>query len=321
MKTQSKTSRSREIIPIFFAVDDNYVPYLTVALRSLIDHSKKKYDYRIHILIDTLSRESTDILCAMQTENVTLEFINVSGKLKEICTRLHIRDYYTKATYYRFFVPEMFPQYDRGVYLDCDIVLTDDVANLYHCHIGKSLVAAVTDEVITDIEVFARYSEKVLGIPRNDYFNAGILVMNLQEMRACNIEQQFADMLSKRTYRVAQDQDYLNKLCFGRVHYLSEKWNKTPMPDSDRHSIPKIAHYKINFKPWRYDNIPYGELFWKYAEKTPFYASLLEAKNNYTDAEKLRDSMQYASLVDLAMEEIATESRELAMDALVFAEI
>ncbi len=313
--------KNREIIPIFFAVDDNYAPYLAVALRSLIDHSRSKYNYCIHILIDTLNDENCKLLSAMETENVTIEYINVSDKLRNICSRLHIRDYYSKATYYRFFIPELFPQFKKGLYLDCDIILTDDAANLYHCHMGKNLVAAVPDEIMTDIEVFGRYTEQVLNIPRNEYFNAGILVMNLQELRLFNIEEQFADLLSKRTYRVTQDQDYLNKLCYGRVFYLNKKWNKTPMPDSDRNDIPKIAHYKINYKPWKYDNIPYGELFWEYAEKTPLYASLLEKKNNYTDADKLRDRNQYASLVDLAMEEIESESHELVIGALAFAEI
>ncbi len=320
MKKQSAAKmQAREIIPIFFAVDDNYVPYLTVALRSLIDNSSEKYNYRIHILIDALKDENKILLSSMATDHVTVEYVSVAGKLREICSRLHIRDYYSKATYYRFFVPEMFPGYDRGVYLDCDIVLTADVAELYHCHIGKNLVAAVNDEIIADIEVFARYSEKVLSIPREKYFNAGILVMNLKEMRQVKIEEQFANLLSKRTYRVAQDQDYLNKLCYGKTYHLPLKWNKTPMPHSDPKRIPKIAHYKINFKPWRYDNIPYAELFWEYAAKTPFYTFLTDMKANYTEAERLRDKQQYLSLESLAADEVSAATQNLAEAELLYA--
>lgn len=299
------TQRKKEIIPVFFAVDDNYIPFLTVALRSLIDNSNKRYEYRINVLIDSLSESNRELLISMQTENVRVEFINVADKLKSLCEKLHLRDYYSKATYYRFFVPEMFPEYRRGVYLDCDIVLNTDVAHLYHTMLGRNLVAAVTDEIITDIEVFACYSELVLEIPRYDYFNAGILVMNLAEMRKMHIEQCFARLLSERTYRVAQDQDYLNVLCRGRVAYLSKYWNKTPMPDSDVTVTPDIVHYKINFKPWRYDNIPYAEYFWKYAKETPFYAQLLETKASYSDEERARDTAQYNGLVSLAETEIA----------------
>lgn len=301
------TIQKKQTIPIFFAVDDNYIPYLTVAISSLIDNSSVRYDYHINILIEHLSPENMSILKDMQTENVKIDFVNVTDKVKAICSRLHLRDYYTKATYYRFFIPDIFPQYAKGVYLDCDIVITRDIADMFNHDIGNCLVGAITDEVITDIEVFARYSEIVLNIPRKQYFNAGILIMNLREMRRIRIEEAFADLLSKREFRVAQDQDYLNVICHGRTRYLGTTWNKTPMPWSDRNKIPNIAHYKINFKPWRYDNVPYGELFWKYAKRTPFYNSLLETKNNYSKAEMERDQAQYDSLVELASKEVEDE--------------
>jgi lipopolysaccharide biosynthesis glycosyltransferase len=284
-------------------VDDRYVPYLCVALSSLKAHASVKHEYDINVLIDTLSDENKKILCDMAEENIKIKFVNVQTRLEKILARLHMRDYYTQATYYRFFIPAMFEEYDRGVYLDCDIVITDDIAKLYHCALGTNLVAAVPDEIITDIDVFGRYSEVVLGIPRYEYFNAGILVMNLAEMRRINIEQQFADLLSQRTYRVAQDQDYLNVLCYNKTLLLNKKWNKTPMPGSNIYVIPKIAHYKINFKPWRYDTVPYAYLFWKYAKNTCFYELLLDVKANYTKEEMTRDSMQYAGLVNLAIKE------------------
>lgn len=318
---EKKRQRKTESIPVFFAVDDKYAPYLCVALRSLIDNSSRRYCYRIYVLIEALSDENRRILSEMQTENVHLEFVNVSQKLKAICSRLHLRDYYTKATYYRFFIPELFPEYDRGVYLDCDIILTADVAALYRCPMGKNLVAAVNDEIISDIDVFGRYSEIVLGISRHDYFNAGILVMNLKEMRSMRIEEQFATLLGQRTYQVAQDQDYLNKLCCGRVYQLPLKWNKTPMPGSDERVVPKIAHYKINYKPWKYDGVPYGELFWQYAAKTPFFERLTQEKAQYSEAEKLRDRNQYLALEELAEDEVRRETEdEIQGHALIFAE-
>lgn len=305
MKSTIKQT-TREIIPVFFAVDDNYAPYLAVSLNSLIATASSKYEYDINVLIETISDENKQIIENMATENVKVKFVSVKERLRAICERLHMRDYYTKATYYRFFIPAMFPEYDRGLYFDCDIAITDDVAKLYHCHLGNNLLAGVPDEIITDIEVFGRYSEKVLGIPRYEYFNAGILVMNLAEMRRVNIEKQFSELLSLRTYRVAQDQDYLNVLCYGKTTLLSKKWNKTPLPTSNPYVIPKIAHYKINYKPWRYDGVIYGELFWKYAEGTVYYNSLLEAKNAYTEEEKARDARQYEGLVALAIEEVAS---------------
>ena len=162
---------NRKIIPIFFAVDDFYSDYLCVTLQSLIENSSSKYDYMIYVLIDELSEENKRILLSMQQSNVKIEFASVTEKLRKICEKLHMRDYYTKATYYRFFIPELFPQYDKGLYLDCDIVMTVDIAELYNTELGDNYIAAIPEEFITDVEVFGIYSEKVLGVPRQENYS------------------------------------------------------------------------------------------------------------------------------------------------------
>ena len=96
----------------------------------------------------------------------------------------------------------------------------------------------------------------------------------------------------------------MNKLCAGRVYHLPVRWNKTPIPGTEWRGRPKIAHFKINYKPWRYEGVLYEELFWKYAEHTPFYQQLLEERANYTEEERARDRGQYESLVALAEDEV-----------------
>lgn len=291
-------------IPIFFAVDDRYVPYLTVALRSICENSSKDHKYDINILIDELSEQCRENIRAVCREDFTVRFINVREKLERMNGKLHLRDYYSKATYYRFFIPEMFPQYDKGIYLDCDIAVTCDISELFGQRLGRSLVAAVTDEVVTDIPVFSEYSERVLGIERQKYFNAGILLMNLKEMRRIDIESRFLSLMQKHTFRVAQDQDYLNVLCYDRVRYLDGGWNKTPFPYSDKNVIPHIAHYKLNFKPWHYSGVMYEEIFWDYAAQTPYYDELISQRENYSEESKSVDQGQYDSLKRLAAQEI-----------------
>ena len=311
----------REIIPIFFAVDDNYAKFLCISLRSLIENSSKDYEYNVNILIEDISQQNADDILAMQTENVKIRFVTVTEKLREICKKLHLRDYYTKATYYRFFIPELFPMYDKGLYLDCDIVINADVSELYRTELGDNYLAAIPEEFITDVEVFGIYSEKVLGVPRQEYVNAGILVMNLDIMRKMGLKEQFAALLEKVTYRVAQDQDYLNVICKNKTIILDKTWNRTPMPCADLTETPKIAHYKINFKPWKFDNIPYGEYFWKYAKNTVHYEELWTDKENYSEENKLRDKKQYEDLVRMALNEINEKDREQEIfdNAMLFA--
>ena len=293
------------VVPVFFAVDDNYAPYLAVAMRSLIDNASPDRCYRIYILIDRLSDHNKAALCGMAQTNVTIQTIMVSEKLDSLSHMLHLRDYYTQTTYYRFFIPALFPQYERGVYLDCDIVLTEDIADLYDVDMGDRLLAAAPEEVMLHVEVFGRYVEQVLEIAREDYFSAGILVMNLEKMRQVKLEEQFVELLGRRTFRVTQDQDYLNVLCHGDYHKLDTAWNKTAWHEVPLDTPPKIIHYKINWKPWHYKGVRFEEEFWTYAKRTSYATMLYAARDGYTQAQKNRDQRQYDDLVALAQHDTA----------------
>ncbi len=287
------------IIPIFCAVDDGYAPYLAVALRSI--RANTQHPLRVHVLIEHLSQEHRNNLLAMQDELLSIEFVDVAKKVESFGKSLHLRDYYTKATYYRFFIPELFPQYDKGLYLDCDIAVLDDIADLYHMDLQGHPLGAVTDEVITDIPVFSAYAETVLGIPRHEYFNAGILVMDLAQLRRIDLLGSLVRLMDRHTFTVAQDQDYLNVLFYKKTAILPLRWNKTAFDNCDPLAPPAIVHFKINFKPWHYSGISYENHFWYYAKQTAYYACILEELNNYTGQE--RDAAQYEGLVALAQKE------------------
>lgn len=293
------------IIPIFFAVDDNYAPYLAVAMRSLIDNASPDREYHLYILIDKLSRENADILCSMARPNVRIETVKVTDKLDTLGDKLHLRDYYTKTTYYRFFIPALFPEYDRGLYLDCDIVVTGDVAELYDTEMGNCILAAAPEEVMLEVDVFGTYTETVLDIPRNEYFSAGIMVMNLEKMRRVALEEQFVELLGRRTFRVTQDQDYLNVLCRGDVLLLDTGWNKTAWEQVSLSTQLNIIHFKINWKPWHYKGVRFEDKFWKYAEMTPYAAMLYRMRDNYSQAQIDNDQLQYDNLVEQALSDTA----------------
>lgn len=291
----------KPIIPIFFAVDDNYAPYLAVSMRSLIDNASPDYQYNIYILIDKLNEYNTAVLCSMATDNVSVETINVTKKLDAFGDMLHLRDYYTKTTYYRFFIPALFPQYERGLYLDCDIVVKGDISRLYNVALGDNILAAAPEEVMLMVDVFGTYVEAVLDIPRTEYFSAGILVMNLDKMRRVALEEQFVDILGRRTFRVTQDQDYLNVLCHGDYLMLDSGWNKTACYDAPVDTPVNIIHYKINWKPWHYRGIRFEEDFWHYAEMTPYADMLYAMRDNYGQDRVANDQLQYENLVAQAL--------------------
>ncbi len=300
-------------IPIFFATDDNYAPFLGVAIHSLIKNASKKYFYDINVLTASLSEENKKVIGAMANDYVKITFVDVSNELERIKDKLHMRDYYTNTTYFRFFVPKMFPQYDKALYLDCDVIIADDISKLYNHNILNNYVGAIVEEVMTQVDVFGTYAEKLCGIRRDKFFNAGVLVMNLKKMRNDDIEGGFIELLSRYKFQVTQDEDYLNVLCKNKVLMIDVAWNKTPIKEIPfDESRVKLAHYKINWKPWHFENVMFGDLFWSYAKETPYFDKIDSILKNYTEEQRQRDFKQYANLEALAESEIKrVESGEL----------
>ena len=294
-----------EVIPIFFAVDDGYMPFLAVALESLIDNASKNYYYSIKILYTNISEDNKHKINKYQRQNVNIEFVDLNYYIEKVKDKLYTRDYYTKTTYFRLFIANLYPQYDKAIYLDSDITVLGDISELYNVDLGDNLIAAAPDDVIQTTKVFQEYAEKVVGVADyKKYFNAGILLMNLDEFRKFNFQEKFLYLLETIKFTVAQDQDYLNRLCKGKVKIIDKGWDRMPIATDDmpKEDI-KIIHYNLGEKPWRYDNIKYQEYFWKYAKKTEYYDFICKVKENYTEQDRFNDIQQYKNLKALSQKE------------------
>lgn len=266
--------KNKFMIPIFFSSDNNYLPFLTVSIRSLIENASPDYHYRIHILNNGLDENRLSHILAMERENVGIRPVDVSHAIAPIAERLNLRDYYTVSIYFRLFIASMFPQYHKAIYLDADIAVNGDISGLYNIPLGQRILGVISDDIVASHRDFRRYAEEGLGIPYQRYFNSGVLLMNLDQFRMQEIERKFVYLLN--TYHfdtICPDQDYLNVLCRDRVLYLDKGWNKMSI-DNRYNGVPKLVHYNMFYKPWQYKNIVYQEYFWKYAAMTPFYGEL-----------------------------------------------
>lgn len=290
-------------IPVFFAVDNGYIPFLSVALRSLIDNTSKENIYAIKILYTSVTDENKEKIKKYEKENISIEFVDLNKQLEEIKEKLYTRNYFSNTTYYRLFIPELYPEYDKAVYIDSDTVCLSDIAELYNTDMGDNLIAGIPDGVIQAIDIFKDYVERVVGVADyNNYFNAGVIVMNLKELRDYKFEEKFIYMLEKIKFEVAQDQDYLNRLCKGRVKILDYSWNRMPVMGKTEGKI-NLIHYNLGAKPWYFDNVVYQEYFWEYAKKTEFYNEIKELGTKYTDEDKERDDSNSLKLMELAKKE------------------
>jgi lipopolysaccharide biosynthesis glycosyltransferase len=291
-------------IPIFLACDDNYLPYLAVTVKSISDHGTDGNLYNVKILTSGFSTENINKLNSMELPRVELEIINVEEAVNNHrgSLRKRLRDYYSETIYYRIFIASLFPELERAIYIDCDVVLVDDIAKLYDSDIGDNILGAVRDECISAVPEFCDYIDRWVGVPHEDYINSGVLLINLREFRRAKIEKLITDYVSRYNFdTVAPDQDYLNFLCYGKIHYLDPSWNKQPnrnnlIPVSRLHLI----HYNMFNKPWRYTDVPYFAEFWQVADTTPFAEWLRCELQSYDDKKRELDRAGAAMLVENA---------------------
>jgi len=287
MELKLKTNDNK-IIPIFFSTDDNYIPFLDVAVRSLIANASREYQYKIIVLNTGLKEENTSKIKLLEDENFSIEFADVSDAVAELSKKLPNLYHFGLAAYYRLFIESLFPQYDKIIYLDCDIVVVGDVSKLYQTDVEGYLTAGIVEQFILRTPEFSKYTKEAVGVESKNYINSGIMIMNLKEFRKYKIEDKFTYLINKYNFDVIDpDQAYINFLCKGKIKYLDVSWNRTPIEDLICEE-PNIIHYALYKKPWQYDGVFLGEYFWKYANQSPFYENILAIKNSFDDAAKER---------------------------------
>ena len=302
----NKTAEKKKgTIPLFFATDNNYLPFLSITLESLWENSSHDYDYELYVLHSGVRADYREKIEKYSKDGFRLQFVDVTEKLKDIATHLHMRDYYTCTTYFRVFIAGMFPQYNKAIYLDCDTVVLGDISALYNMDMGNNLIAGAPCEGVNSFEIYKRYVREVDGLNTDTFFNAGVIMMNLKAFRNEGFYQKFADLLKKYKFSVIQDEDYLNVLCQDRIMQLPRAWNKSPVaPDVLPREELRIVHYLMTWKPWHYSDIPYQEYFWEYAKKTEFYDMIAQMQYAFTAENVEKDKEVEANLKALAQSEI-----------------
>lgn len=275
-------------IPIFFSTDNNYVPFLDVTIRSLIANASKDYKYHIVVLNTGLDTEKTDKIKAMENENFRIEFADISYAIKDIRDKLPNEQHFGLATWYRLFIQSLFPEYDKILYLDCDIVVLGDISELYNTDLEDNYIAGVIENWILHSPVFSYYTREAVGIESKEYINAGIMVIDLKKFRENEIEQKFVKLINTYNFDVIDpDQSYINYLCHGKIKYLPFDWNRTPLENVACEN-PKIVHYALGAKPWHNPDMFLGFYFWEYAKDSPFYDEIIKIRDSYDTLARLK---------------------------------
>ena len=297
-------AKKDKTIHIFYACDDGFVKFTIVSLFSMMQNADREHRYHIHVLHTNIEPATEQRMLAMADECFEISFDNVSGYLDQLCEKLPLRDYYSNTTYYRMFIADMFPEIDKAIYIDSDTVVQGDISELYGVDLKDYDVAACHEQAMVQEDVYGTYVEKCLGLDRNRFFNAGIILINCKSFRENKILERFVKLLGVYDCRVTQDEDYLNILCADRVLFLPQTWNSEVFGEMlDAPENCNIIHYIMVAKPWHFADCRLGDIFWRYAEQTEVYGEIRAILENYTDEQREKDIESTKRLAELAVEE------------------
>ncbi len=139
----------------------------------------------------------------------------------ELMEGVYVDPKYTLAASFRLLVADLFPQYDKLIYMDCDMIIRQDLAKLYReVDLGDNYLAGI-------IEASNPYQCKGIeriGAKVGQYINSGFLVMNLKLLRQDDMSQKFLEAL-RVDYLEFPDQDVLNTVCLDRILALPPRYN------------------------------------------------------------------------------------------------
>ncbi len=297
----------QNVVPIFFAVDSGYVPYLSVAIASLIENASKDYNYDIHVVYQAITEDAIKKLKMLETPNAKIILTEMKDGFKNIIDskqNLLRNDFFKSLTiYFRIFIPFMFKEYDKAIYIDSDTCVVGDISELYNYDLKDNLFGGCKDISCQDNKILCEYFKENAGVTIDKYINSGVLLMNMKKLREVDFQNHFLYLLNKYHFdTVCPDQDYINAMASGKIMLLSNEWDAMPTNGKVVFANPKIIHYNLFSKPWHYGDADYADYFWHYANKSLFKDEILKEKNSFTEENKRQDEETFASLVSRAEE-------------------
>jgi lipopolysaccharide biosynthesis glycosyltransferase len=213
------------IIPISFALNDNYVRQMEVTLTSLFMNAKENTVYHVYLLNSKLKRDTRRCLSrtiATHHPQGRLSFLEVPH---ELWKRLPAVERFPQEASARLLLPDLLPSIKKIIYLDADIIVLDDLEDFYNMDLSSKAFAAFPEGKFLNQSGFAstrldliniyNYFKKDFDIDltKRNYCNSGVLLMNLTYSRENNLVEESLRFLQKyKDIFDYPDQDALNAL-------------------------------------------------------------------------------------------------------------
>ncbi|MDY3327935.1 glycosyltransferase family 8 protein [Riemerella anatipestifer] len=294
-------------LPIVLTCDDKYFKYANVVITSILENKNKNCFYEFNILSEFISEPNKEKMTKQleRYSNASCRFIELENINSE---KFHLNSYMNASTYYRFYIPKIFKDYERILYLDSDLIVDYDISSFATIDFENKLAICCYSPYIRNIvknggnDLFPiSYFTNILKMSTpQEYFNAGVMLYNMKKITTEKLESKFFEAIEQIKTPKLQDQDILNSVLSnnGGVKFVDQRFNNTrcikitkkrilynrllhKIGVKDKNKLFFIYHYVGKDKPWNSPRKEDSILFEYYAKKSPFYKEiLLEDKKN-----------------------------------------
>ncbi|RYE26291.1 MAG: glycosyltransferase family 8 protein [Sphingobacteriales bacterium] len=251
---------------IVIGIDKGFIQHGMVMLTSLLTNNADTH-IELYVLHTEYFPDLKHIQDLQSKFDVKVNMITVKpADLGNVKVDGHI----SIATYYRLLIGELLPQdCDKVMYLDCDMVIVGSLLPFWNTTItGDNIVAAIPEQ--------ESETKHLLGIkPDEEYFNAGVLLIDLVKWRSACMGKQLVQYLENNRDKIKYwDQDVLNGVLIHKWAMLGKQWNYITRYTYPEKIEPVIIHYAGQGKPWTEGfEDPFGHYYFQYLKKTPYYSS------------------------------------------------
>ena len=268
---------SRDIV-LACAADDRFGMPLAVMLRSAIDHLARDWRLRAFVMDGGIAPWTKRRIRRSVDERVEITWLRPDvGRLRGFKISGHVR----VATYFRLLVPDLLPaSCGKAIYLDSDVVVEGDLAELWAVDVSAHALGAAQDMTVPWVSSrWGLDNWQALGLASTaKYFNAGVMLMNLERWRAERVADAVLDYVASNPHYVRfWDQDGLNAVLAGRWLELDPRWNLTVqrdvVPSLYEHraamASPFVTHFASTEKPWLLEcRHPRRDVFFQSLDRT-----------------------------------------------------
>lgn len=271
---------------ICYSLDSNYSEQLAVSITSILMNADASDTINFYILDGGLTDDDKQKIESLRNiKKFNIEYIKMNNSDFADCPLLveksdKYKDYHvTLPTYYRFKLAELFPKLDKILYIDCDIMARGSLFELFNTDLTDFAAAMVID---------AESDKEIKRLNIDKYFNAGVMLINLDYWRKNDIQNKLFDYAKNNKKIILwQDQDIVNVVLEDKIKEIDKIWNFQyfQYDDIDSKTVPdcKIIHLAGRFKPWitSFEHVLY-DIYYNYLSYTPWRNKEIQYKLNST---------------------------------------